>query len=179
MSRIAYADPPYLGCGHYYPEHQEVDHNELLGKLSWEYDYWALSCSSPSLGILLNQCLVRDRLQSGVIRIAAWVKPFASFKPNVNPGYAWEPIIYKPREKRTRNEPTVRDWVAVNIAMKKGVIGAKPPKFCFWLFELLGAMPDDEFYDLFPGTGVVTKCWASWCEMKRFSQCPLKLDAGK
>lgn len=172
MARIAYADPPYLGCSSYYPEHQEVDHKALLEKLCWEYEYWALSCSSPSLGFLLNHYLLKDR---GVIRVAAWVKPFCSFKPNVNPGYAWEPIIYKPREKRTRDVPTVRDWVAANITLRKGLVGAKPSRFCFWLFDLLGARIDDEFCDLYPGTGVVTKCWVSWVEQKKCSQSVMEL----
>lgn len=163
MSKIAYADPPYLGCSAFYPEHEEVDHDALIEKLYWEYKYWALSCHSPSLGHLLNHYLLRDR---AVIRVAAWVKPFASFKPNVNPGYAWEPIIYKPREKRTRDVPTIRDWVAASITLKKGLVGVKPARFCFWLFDLLGAQPDDEFHDLYPGTGVVTKCWQSWQSMK-------------
>jgi hypothetical protein len=169
--RIAYADPPYLGCGYYYPERQEVDHNKLLEDLSWNYDGWALSCSTPSLAILLNHYLLKGRTENGVVRVAAWVKPFASFKPNVNPAYAWEPVIFKPaRETRDRMERTIRDWVAANITIKKGLVGAKPPKFCYWLFDLLGANPDDEFYDLFPGTGVVTRCWASWRDMKRCSQ---------
>jgi len=174
ICRIAYADPPYLGCSGYYPEHEEVDHKKLLENLSWNYEGWALSCSTPSLGILLNHYLVEGRVQTGVVRVAAWVKPFASFKPNVNPGYAWEPVIFKPaRETRDRKERTVRDWVAANITIKKGLVGAKPASFCYWLFELLGAQPNDEFYDLFTGTGIVTKCWQSWCEMKQQKQLEL------
>jgi len=180
IMRIAYADPPYLGCSHYYPEHQEVDHNKLIEDLEFgdnHYDAWALSCSSPSLGILLSHYLLKDRVKSGVVRVAAWVKPFCSFKPNVNPAYAWEPIIFKPCKGRfSRQQPTVRDWVAANITLKKGVIGAKPTDFCYWLFELLGATADDEFYDLFPGTGIVTKCWQSWCDMKKQTQEVMELN---
>lgn len=172
--KIAYADPPYLGCSHFYPEHQEVDHNKLLEDLQFgepHYDAWALSCSSPSLGILLNHYLIKNSFNNGVIRIAAWVKPFASFKPNVNPAYAWEPIIFKPAPNRfSREQPTVRDWIASSITIKKGLVGAKPIKFCFWLFNLLGAEPGDEFYDLFPGTGIVTKCWNGWQESKGIKQ---------
>jgi hypothetical protein len=40
------------------------------------------------------------------------------------------------------------------------VIGAKPPAFCAWLFDLIGAEPGDTFDDLFPGSGVVGKVWA-------------------
>jgi len=155
--KVAYADPPYLGCSHYYPERQEVDHNKLIENLMWDYDMWALSCSSPSLHILRNHYLIRD-LQ--YVRTAVWVKPFCIFKPNVNPAYAWEGVIFRTkRERFTRQDPTVRDWVSANITLKKGLVGAKPPEFCFWLFRLLGMQPDDEFFDLYPGTGIVTSCW--------------------
>jgi hypothetical protein len=174
--KIAYADPPYLGCSHYYPEHQEVDHDKLIEDLCWNYDYWALSCSSPSLGVLLNNIYLTDRLRSGVVRVGAWVKPFCSFKPNVNPGYAWEPVIFKGREKRTRDIPTVRDWVAANITLKKGLVGAKPTDFCYWLFDLLGASADDEFVDIFPGTGIVSTCWESWCKQKKQTQEVMELS---
>ncbi len=150
--KIAYADPPYLGCAHRYPEKQEVDHRELIERLCQEYDCWALSSSSNSLKFILTFC-------PDDVRIAAWVKPFCSFKPNVNPAYAWEPVIFWHPRSRARAEPTVRDWVSANITLRKGIVGAKPPEFCFWLFNLLGMQPDDEFHDLFPGTGIVTECW--------------------
>jgi len=151
--KIAYADPPYMGCSSYYPEHQEVDHKKLLLDLMWNYDNWALSCSSPSLGYLLNVPFVKD-----LVRVAAWVKPFCSFKPNVNPAYAWEPVIFRIKKQRlTRADKTVRDWVSVGITLQKGLVGAKPPAFCFWLFDLLQVQKDDEFYDLYPGTSIVTK----------------------
>lgn len=172
--KVAYADPPYIGHSYYYPEHEEVDHVKLIEDLQWgneHYDGWALSCSSPSLRFILNHYLIGKSFDDGVIRIAAWVKPFASFKPNVNPAYAWEPIVFKPaRVRHSRNEPTVRDWVAVNITMKKGLVGAKPPKFCYWLFELLGMKPEDDFNDLYPGTGIVTRCWNEYKLMKQQKQ---------
>lgn len=157
--RIAYADPPYMGCADKYPEKQEVDHAELINKLS-EYDGWALSASSPSIFDivpLFNGCRPR---------MGVWVKPFCSFKPNVNPAYAWGPVFFMPARKKTRKEPTTRDWVSVNITLKKGLVGAKPPDFCFWLFEILNMRPEDEFIDLFPGTGIVTECWEIWKKNK-------------
>lgn len=178
--KIAYADPPYLGCSGFYPEHEEVDHKKLLEDLQFgskHYEGWALSCSVPSLWQLLNHYLLQDEISKGVIRIAAWVKPFASFKPNVNPAYAWEPVIFKPaRVKRDRKEKTVRDWVAANITIKKGLVGAKPPKFCFWLFDLLGAEPEDELFDLYPGTGIVSVCWNNWRLQKTNSKSQLVLN---
>ena len=172
--KIAYADPPYLGCSHYYPERQEVDHNKLIEDLMWNYDNWALSCSSPSLGFLLNHRLLRsgEGGSNGMVRVAAWVKPFASFKPNVNPAYAWEPVIFRIKcSRHTRADKTIRDWVSVPITLRKGLVGAKPPAFCFWLFDLLNARADDDFTDLYPGTGIVSRCWQLWKQ-----QLPMPLE---
>lgn len=153
--RFAYADPPYLGQGkrHYAKDHPEAyvwddpeSHRALIESLA-EYDGWAMSLSSPSLKALLPMC-PED------VRIAAWVKPFGIFKPNVNPGYVWEPVIFRGSRKRDRTEPTIRDWVSANITLRKGLTGAKPPAFNQWILDLLGYRPDeDEMVDLFPGTG--------------------------
>ena len=48
------------------------------------------------------------------------------------------------------------------IAFQKGIIGAKPDAFSFWLFELLGLRPVDEFIDLFVGSGSVTQAWHTY-----------------
>jgi hypothetical protein len=42
------------------------------------------------------------------------------------------------------------------------LIGRKPLRFVFWVFELLGASPGDELDDLFPGSGVVSRCWGEF-----------------
>jgi hypothetical protein len=156
--RVAYADPPYIGQAkkHYShdPRCAEVDHAELIKKLNG-YDAWALSLSSPTLRIILPMC-PED------VRVMAWVKPFAAFKPNVNPAYAWEPVIVRGGRKRTRDEATVRDWVSANITLKRGLAGAKPEGFCFWLFDVLGMQAGDEFDDIFPGTGGVSRAWETY-----------------
>ena len=158
--RIAYADPPYIGQAkkHYShdPNCAEVNHNELIKELR-AFDGWALSASSTSLKeiLALSNC-------PNDIRIAAWVKPFASFKPNVNPAYAWEPVLFSPARKNRRDIDTVKDWVAVNITLKKGIVGVKPYRFCFWLFDLLGMEPEDKFFDLFPGSGAVATSFCAW-----------------
>lgn len=159
--RFAYADPPYLGQGKRYREHPDAmewdsveRHAALVEQLVGDYpDGWAMSLSSPSLRTILPMC-PED------VRVMAWVKPFAVFRPNVNPAYAWEPVIVRGGRKRGRDVPTVRDWVSANITLRKGLVGAKPPAFCDWLFGVLGAEPGDELDDLFPGTGVVSECWA-------------------
>lgn len=153
--RFAYADPPYPGMSHFYRSHPdyagEVDHGALFRRLVADYpDGWALSTASTTLQQVLAVCPVR-------VRIAAWVKPFASFKPGVNPGYCWEPVIFWGGRKRTdRTELTVRDYLAASITLKKGMTGAKPPEFCrWWVCDLLGYREGDQLDDLFPGTGIM------------------------
>lgn len=147
--RFAYADPPYVGCANLYPEKQEVDHFELLKALDREdLDGWALSASSPSLRYLLPLC-------PDDVRVMAWVKPFAVFKPNVGVAYAWEPVIVRGGRPRTREMPTVRDWHSEPITLKRGLVGAKPDGFCRWILAVLGYQDGDELIDLFPGTGAM------------------------
>lgn len=168
--RFAYADPPYLGLSkRYYSEHPEAavydtldGHRALVARLNAEYDGWAMSLHSPSLKHILPLC-------PDDCRIMAWVKPFASFKPGVNPAYCWEPVIVRGGRRRGRDVETVRDWVSCSITLKRGLVGAKPEGFCRWLFTVLGAEPTDLFCDLFPGTGAVGAAWDRWCaEMSLF-----------
>lgn len=162
--RFAYADPPYLGCGRLYLPHHPAalawdnpeTHRDLIQRLSDEYpDGWALSASSPSLWTILPMC-------PADVRVSPWVKPFASFKPGVNPAYCWEPVIWRGgRTKRSRAEDTVRDYHSENIAMRRGLPGAKPPAFAAWIAALLGAdvRRGDTITDLFPGTGAMLGVW--------------------
>lgn len=162
--RFAYADPPYFGCGKMYAEHhpnaldwdRRETHFALIDRLKAEYpDGWALSCHEPSWHWLREYA--GEGCRSGV-----WVKPFAAFKPNVNPAYAFEPVIWAGGRKRTRQQDTVRDWVAENITMKRGLTGAKPREFCRWIFALLNAQAGDTMDDLFPGTHTLGAAWAEW-----------------
>lgn len=160
--RFAYADPPYLGCGRLYAKHHAEamswddpeTHRRLVERLCDEYqDGWAMSLSTPSLRVLLPMCPLD-------CRIGSWVKPFAAFKPNVPVAYAWEPVIFRGGRRRGRDEPTVRDWHSENIAMKKGLPGAKPPKFAMWISDLLGVdWAQDTIDDLFPGTHGMSLIW--------------------
>jgi len=155
--RVAYADPPYLGCGKLYadkhPNALDWDsvgtHQALIERLVDEYpDGWAMSLHSPSLRTLLPMC-------PPWVRVAAWVKPFAVFKPGVGVAYAWEPVIFSGGRSRTRQQPTVRDWLAESITLRKGLTGAKPAAFCRWVLEVLNVEPGDQVDDLFPGTGIM------------------------
>lgn len=164
--RVAYADPPYLGtskfgAAHHYGEHHDEAadandpewHRQGIARMVEDFpDGWALSLSSPSLRTILPMCPTDAR-------VSAWVKPFASFKPGVNPAYCWEPVIWRggrtAKERGGREALTVKDFVSANITLKKGLSGAKPEAFCRWLFDLLGLRPGDELVDLFPGTGIM------------------------
>lgn len=162
--RFAYADPPYLGCGALYTKHHPdalawddpETHRALIARLSSEYpDGWAMSANTPSLRTILPMCPVD-------VRVAAWVKPFCSFKPGVPVAFAWEPVIFRGGRRRGRDEPTVRDWIACSIVLRRGLTGAKPRLVCRWIFDLLGAAPTDELDDLFPGSGAVQSAWDEW-----------------
>lgn len=165
--RYAYADPPYPGQARKHYAHDarcaEVNHRVLIGYLADNFDGWALSTSTPALEEVLSLC--REVVGPNRVRVAAWVKPFASFKPGVNPGYCWEPVIlFGIRSKRDRSEPTVRDYVSSNITLKRGLSGTKPDQFCWWLFDVLGMQHGDEFTDVFPGSGAVSSAYRSWSQ---------------
>jgi hypothetical protein len=161
--RIAYADPPYPGQAkkHYGPDAREVNHRLLVRHLQ-TFDGWALSTSSPALQDVLPMC-------PESVRVMAWVKPFAAFKKNVNPAYAWEPVIVSPARKLPSGDgiSTTRDWVSANITLQRGTAGVKPIKFCYWLFTVLGAERGDQLVDLFPGSGAVTEAWETWRQQTR------------
>jgi hypothetical protein len=156
--RLAYADPPYLGyCELYGHRHEEPYgcwdepecHRDLMVALQQDYDGWAMSLSSVTLRRILP-------LAPAGIRIAAWVKPFAAYKRNVRIAYTWEPVIFKPgRDSSKDGAPVGRDHLSEPIQLKAGLTGAKPPRFCRWVLDLLGYINGDTIDDLFPGTGVM------------------------
>lgn len=170
---FAFADPPYLGCCSYYGHNHGVlgrtfdglcwdhvgTHELLIAWLRDEYpDGWAYCASSPTLPVLT--CLRPNN------RIGAWVKPFASFKPGINPGYCWEPVVFAGGRKLGRDVDTVRDFISESITLEKGLTGAKPFKVCLWVLDMLGYQPGiDELDDIFPGTGVMGKAVAYRCGM--------------
>src|SRR5215469_2498972 len=176
---VAYADPPYIGqaAKHYagQPDYAgEVDHAALILRLVAEFpDGWALSCKSNSLRYLLPLC-------PSEVRVGAWVKPFHAYKRGIRPAYAWEPVIYLGGRNKNHPPPpkggkatTPKDFVSANITLQRGLVGAKPEKFCFWLFDLLGLGYGDTLVDLYPGTGAVTEAWERWLQW----QIPLPLAA--
>jgi hypothetical protein len=157
--RLAYADPPYPGtakrCYGDQPDFGgEVDHRELLSLLQG-YDGWALSTSAKALPQVL--ALTREVCPDRDVRTAPWVKPGGVSRKTRGPHNVWEPLIYSPVRLR---RPGVRDWLRAHPARGGGtLIGRKPIKFVMWMFQLLGASHVDAFDDLYPGSGVVGRCW--------------------
>lgn len=161
--KIGYADPPYVGCAHLYADHPdfggEVDMAALIERLQSEYDGWVLHASATPTSMATLAPLVAG---TGA-RWMSWVKGFAAFKRNVSVAYAWEPVIVKPARKPVVSKRLVmRDWVQESITLRRGLTGAKPEKVCHWAFEMVGARPDDELDDIYPGTGAVSKAWKTW-----------------
>ena len=167
--RFAYADPPYLGCCKLYDHRHEepygcwddpASHKALIEYLVDEFpDGWALSLSTPSLRTILPMC-------PDEVRVGSWVKTFCAFKRGVRPAYAWEPVIFyggrnpgfgtpHPPPAKGGEQTTPKDFLAEPITLQKGLTGAKPVRFCWWVLDLLNYQVGDEIVDVFPGTGVL------------------------
>lgn len=154
--RLAYADPPYPGKAHLYPEQTEVDHAALIERLC-EYDGWALSTDEKALRYVLSLC-------PADVRVLAWCKSDAMPYPP-NPWASWEPVLLRP----ARSEgASVRSYF-VGAAPPRGfaakgptLVGAKTEAFCEWVIRCLGAEKHDTLTDVFPGTGVMGRTWDRW-----------------
>lgn len=151
--RLAYADPPYPGKAHLYPENQEVDHAELIARLEW-FDGWALSTDETSLQEVLELCPYP-------VRICAWCRTNdPPFTPN--PVRSWEPVIVSPA--RTE-EVTARSFLidhAPSGFLQRGLTGAKTQAFCDWVLRCMGARQHDTLDDLFPGTGIMGETFSTF-----------------
>lgn len=167
--RLAYADPPYPGLSkRYYGDHPdfagEVDHAELIRRLSIDFDGWALSTNASSLQALLALC-------PPDVRVAAWHRGGRHVR-SLGPAITWEPVIFRGGRLGVDrpDDPEVTTWHTrrvdslVHISRPRltdasRVVGAKPAAFARWMFDLLGALPDDDFTDLYPGSGGILRAW--------------------
>jgi hypothetical protein len=164
--RFCYADPPYPGQAYLYRDHPdfagEVDHQELVARLDREFpDGYVLSTASEAL--LPVWALVPRA------RLCVWNKPFTPLN-GASVQHTFEPVLLVGGRPRPRERGFVRDVLtapAVRHVEAEGVIGMKPPVFSRWIFDMLGALPGDEFVDLFPGSGGVAAEWA------RFEAAPV------
>lgn len=151
-ARFAYADPPYPGCAHLYksePYTAEVNLPVLVGTLCALYpDGWALSTGGRHIQSVLALC------PEGV-HVGAWTKP--GYQRPTFRHRCWEPVIFC--GGRWRRDLEVRDTYDGAPPTFPGFHGAKPVDFGMWVFLMLGAEPGDEFDDLFPGRGNITRAW--------------------
>lgn len=163
--KFAYADPPYMGqAKRLYGDHPdyagEVDHKALIRSMTIEYDGWALSCSMKSLQQLLAW-------SPPSVLVLSWVKPTT---PPMGDHriYSWEPVIL--HNGRKPQTPTRTSLVlsppqfTFRERPPEHVIGEKPPGFSLWLFQAAGLTPEDEFTDLFAGSGAVAKAWVDFSD---------------
>lgn len=159
--RFAYADPPYPGMAHLYRDHRdyagEVDHRELVERLcDVGPDGWALSTSARALRDVWELCPP-----------GTWLAPwFRGERPTTSwvPLNAWEPVLVWGGRAHLSPVDARRLDALVYVSRPRltdpdRVIGAKPAAFCWWLFDLLGALPGDELVDLFPGAGTIGRAW--------------------
>lgn len=168
--RVAYADPPYPGTSSKYYRHHpdyagEVDHRALLvsltnraGQSTTSYDGWALSTSRRALYYCLHE--LRQIDSSLDVIHCPWVKthhqPFAG-----GPGSIHEYVIVCPARKRRPGPPDAL-YTSVARGGDSDLTGRKPLKFIHWMFALVGLSPVDAFDDLFPGSGIVGRCFREW-----------------
>lgn len=189
----------------YYGNHPdfagEVDHPALIASLT-EYDGWALSTSASALPEVLASCPpgVRvaawhrgERPTRSLGPLNAWepviyrggrlsvvlagehdasrsavvhasrstvVTPLNDREASRGSGRRVDSLIYTARARRT--DPA---WVT----------GAKPAAFSRWIFDLLGALPGDEFTDVFPGSGGVLRAWEAYCSAEADASQPHEL----
>jgi hypothetical protein len=119
-------------------------------------DGWALSTSAEALAGVVASC-------PPAARVAAWFRgerPTFSYRPLS----AWEPVIYcggraYPSPPAGRRLDALVHVARIRTTDPRRVVGAKPAAFCWWVFDLLGALPGDELVDLFPGSGGVGRAW--------------------
>ncbi len=151
--RFAYADPPYPGRAKKHYGCAETDYPALVARLEkGAYLGWALSSSADSLRWLLPLC-------PPTARVCPWVKPIGVPPRTFGMHNAWEPLIVVGGRQ---TPPGVRDWLSAKPARFGGSLpGRKPLSFAAWLFGCLGMQPGDTLDDLYPGTGVISRAWAS------------------
>jgi len=179
--RLAYADPPYPGKSYLYRDQVtylgEVNIPDLLSLLA-TYDGWALSTSAAGAPAVLAECVSRRV----TVRFAVWVKTprphnearilnafevlvFHGGRPMLSSRYPQDSSLDRQETPALR----VTDVLAgvnsrIRPTLPGACIGMKPPAFCTWVFKLLGALPGDTLDDLYPGSGIVTRCWLDYTQ---------------
>jgi hypothetical protein len=182
--RLAYADPPYPGqSAQWYARHPdfagEVDHAELIGRLEREYDGWALSTSSLALPYVLSLCPTDPPAPGftaaivGGVRVAAWHRDLPAPRGTSRLMVTWEPVIVR-GGRQLRDDAPGYVWDSLRcpshvFGRQERISGSKPPRFCRWVFDLLGATCEDTLDDLYPGSGIVGREWEAFSRQSRLA----------
>jgi hypothetical protein len=185
--RFAYADPPYPGQARkHYGSHQdfggEVDHKQLIAVERDFPDGWALSTSASALRQVLDLCPPGSpnpkrpgTIKEGTgVRILIWGKPNGRVLEGTVT-YSWEAVIMRGGRRPPMGDIPPRDLLVCPLFKgttadeRNGRVfaGRKPPPFCRWLFECLGAEHGDKLVDLFPGSGAIGRAWDRYVEQPR------------
>lgn len=153
---FAYADPPYPGKARRYYRCPEVDHAELIHRLTTSYrDGWALSTSAQALRDILPLC-------PAYARVCIWHRHCRGTRHIAIPNAYEVLIVAHGRPRRLELNATATDvltWSGRQNSHPNALVGMKPAAFCEWMFRLLGARQGDTLDDLFPGSGAVTRAW--------------------
>jgi len=182
LSRKYYADhPDFAG---------EVDHPALIASLAAEYDGWALSTSAAALPAVLASCPPGVRVAAWVRGERPNRRsrgPQNGWEPVVFAGGRLRVATAGATRSASTGDASSRS-AAIADGSNRGdasgeysrrvdtliyrpgvrttdpgrVIGAKPAAFIRWVFDLLGALPGDEFVDVFPGSGGVGRAWDAY-----------------
>lgn len=176
--RCAYLDPVYPGHGadyskpgtpEFHPDAMRWDdpneHVALMEQAERDFpDGWALSTNEAGVRAFFHRAPARARLAPWVTTSTGAIKMFRV-------AFCWEAVIYStPFVTRSQapGRPAQLNWIAAGKGHNHNpelasapFLGAKPRRFCFWLFRLLGlgGHPDDVLVDMFPGSGAVTRAW--------------------
>lgn len=173
MSRLAIADPPYLGRAHRWygvggrgsgagrgraDEHPDArvwddpqSHRALIDRLCAEYDGWAVAAAATSLAVYLAAA-------PADVRVMIWHRRNAA-PSGSRIQESWEPVIVRVPKLRTARGtgPAMRDVLDAG-SPRIGFTGAKPESWTRWVLDALGYDPElDTIDDLFSGSGAVAR----------------------
>nr|WP_299914294.1 hypothetical protein [Sphingomonas bacterium] len=146
----------------------------MIGRLQANFpDGWALSLSERSLRTILPMC-------PPAARVAAWISDRPRFAGKAVPVRKhFEPVIFvggrsyadtgnraadfivTKQERLPAGEPRYA-MIKSDIRAGRTFLGRKPAAFAMWIFDLLGLQPNDEFVDMFPGSGAITRAHRYW-----------------
>jgi hypothetical protein len=178
--KLCIADPPYLGrarrwygpggCGDgggrnqadNHPEAHLWDkpetHQNLVKQLEDNYDGWAIAMSVHSLSTYLD--VIETDSRNG-IRVCVWNKPSAITSGNRITNH-WEPVIVRvPKDRRGWQDGERMKDVLTCLPPRVNFRGAKPLEWTRWVLDLMGYRDGDEVFDMFHGSGSVTKAIAT------------------